>query len=77
MYSASLLVNSHRAEGRKPGESRDGRKREGIGGSQENGFPDVSLLCSPRWGKTEMSGPKERAKVVEACQDPLQLPGTE
>lgn len=38
----NLLVNSHRAGGRKPVESRDGR-RERVGGKQEKGFPDVSL----------------------------------
>lgn len=58
-------------------------RTETVGG--ERGLEGVKKMASqmslysahPDGNKTEMSGPKERAKVVEVCQDPLQLPGTE
>lgn len=71
MYSANLLVNNHRAKGRKAGESRDGRRRGELEGVKERAS-QMSLYSAHTDGdKTRMSEPKERATAVEMCQDPL------
>jgi hypothetical protein len=73
MYSVNLLVNSHRAGGRKPDESRDVGGESGLDGIKERAS-QKSLYSVHTDG---MSGPKERATVVEMCRDPPQLLGTE
>lgn len=58
-------------------------RAETVGG--ERGLEGVKKRASqmslysahPDGDKTGMSGLKERATVVEVCQDPLQLPGIE